>query len=81
MLKVVNQKLDELIQELTHCKVDTKLDMAEKLADVHQDLDSFKKKVCSVQTWIKQGLDFYRGVEDKKEEDDGSFHQQAGEGR
>ena len=81
MLKVVNQKLDELIQELTHCKVKEDGNIKDRLMDVDQDLDRIKKQVCSVQTWIKQGLGFFSGPEiNKKEDDDGSFRQQAGDG-
>lgn len=59
MLNVVNEKIDELIQSLKHCKVDETHDIKDKLLDLNHDLDSFKKQVCSVQKWIKSGLEFF----------------------
>jgi len=69
MLDQVNERLDELIAELTHCKVDETHKVRDKLIDLNQDLESFKKRVCAVQEWVRSGGKFYGGVDINKKEE------------
>lgn len=58
MLSKVNNKLQDLIQDINNIKVKEEDNVYDKLCDVRSDIEEFQRKVKKFSDWVESGIRF-----------------------